>query len=93
MGPFTILILVCAMAVERAACQPDTAIDVVQGPKVENQFMCGFLGQTTLAATAVAPRPGEEYLKVMCKRSASLYGEYTNRTVALRGTAAIERKD
>ena len=66
---FTILILVCSMSMDHAACQPDTALDVVQGPKVENQLMCGMLGQTTLAATAIAPRPGEEYLKIMCTRS------------------------
>lgn len=66
---FTILILVCAMSLDHAACQPETALDVVQGPKVENQLMCGMLGQTTLAATAIAPRSGEEYLKIMCTRT------------------------
>jgi hypothetical protein len=66
---FTVLLLVCSMSLDHAACQPDTAINVVQGPKVENPLMCGLLGQSTLATTAVAPRPGEEYLKIVCKRS------------------------
>jgi hypothetical protein len=66
---FTILILVCAMNIDHAACQPDTALDVVQGPKVANELMCGLYGQTTLASTAVAPRAGEEYVKVICKRN------------------------
>jgi hypothetical protein len=66
---FTILILVCSMNIDHVACQPDTALDVVQGPKVANEMMCGFYGQTTLASTAVAPREGEEYVKVVCKRN------------------------
>jgi hypothetical protein len=66
---FTILILVCSMSMDHAACKPDTAIDVVQGPKVDNQMMCGLFGQSTLAQTALAPREGEEYLKVMCTPS------------------------
>jgi hypothetical protein len=68
---FSVLILVCSLALDHAACQPDTAISVVQGPKVENQMMCGLMGQSTIATTAVAPRPGEEYLKIVCKRSES----------------------
>jgi hypothetical protein len=68
---FSVLILVCSLALDHEACQPDTAVNVVQGPKVENQMMCGLLGQTTISTTAVAPRPGEEYLKVVCKRSES----------------------
>jgi hypothetical protein len=70
MTTFTILILVCAMSVDHEACQPDTAVDVVQGPKVTNELMCGLLGQTTLAGTALAPRPGEEYMKIVCTRHA-----------------------
>jgi hypothetical protein len=61
------------MSLDRAACQPDTAVDVVQGPKVQNEMMCGLMGQTTLATTAVAPRPGEEYVKIMCTRSGSAH--------------------
>ena len=66
---FTILILVCSMNIDHSACQPDTALDVVQGPKVANELMCGLEAQTTLATTALAPRDGEEYVKVICKRN------------------------
>jgi hypothetical protein len=65
---FAILILVCSMSLDHAACQPDTALNVVQGPKVSNEMMCGLFGQTMLATTAVKPRPGEEYLKIVCTR-------------------------
>ena len=70
MTPFTILILVCSMALDHAACQPQTAIDVIHGPKVANENESGKIGQTTLAGNgaALAPRPGLEYLKIMCSR-------------------------
>lgn len=71
MTPITILILVCSMAIDHAACQPETAVDVVQGPKVANEMQCGLMGQATLAANgaALAPRPGREYVKVVCRHS------------------------
>jgi hypothetical protein len=72
MTPFTILILVCSMALDHAACQPDTAVDVVHGPKVASEIECGKIGQTTLAATALAPRPGLEYVKIVCSHSGTL---------------------
>lgn len=46
-------------------CQPDTALDVIQGPKVANEMACGFMGETTVAAT---PRADEEYMKIVCQR-------------------------
>jgi len=79
--PFTVVILICSMALERSACQPNTAIDVVQGPKVENEHMCAFFGQTTIAGTAVAPRPGEEYTKIICSRSGSEHSKSTAQLV------------
>ncbi len=77
MTPFTILILVCSMALDHAACQPDTAVDVVRGPNVANEIECGKIGQTTIAATAVAPRPGIEYLKIVCTHVGSQIGRKT----------------
>jgi hypothetical protein len=77
---FTVLILVCSMSMDHAACQPDTAIDVVQGPKVDNQMMCGLFGQSMIAQTALVPREGEEYLKIMCTQSG-----FTRRTADLQG--------
>lgn len=77
MTPFTVLILVCSMALDHAACQPETAIDVVQGPKVANELECGKIGQTTIAGTALTPRPGLEYVKIVCQHTASLNGPKT----------------
>lgn len=68
MTPYSVLILICSLSVTPSECRPDTAIDVVQGPKVENPFQCGFFGQATIAATTIAPREGQEYMKIVCKR-------------------------
>jgi hypothetical protein len=63
---YTIFILVCAMATSHADCRPETALTTIRGPQVSDQSQCGFLGQTTLASTAIAPRDGLEYMKIMC---------------------------
>lgn len=68
MAAFTILILVCSVALSRADCHPKTAVDVVRGPTVKSEIMCGLFGQTQLASTALAPKPGSEYTKIMCMR-------------------------
>lgn len=71
MTPFTVSILVCSMALDQAACQPKTAIDVIRGPKLANEMQCPLMGQATLAANgaALAPKPGLEYVKIQCARS------------------------
>ena len=66
--PIHVLILVCALQMQPSACTAETAIDVTQGPRVENELMCGKLGQAVLAGTALAPREGLEYVKVTCVR-------------------------
>jgi hypothetical protein len=66
--PIHILILVCALQTQPSACTPDTAIDVTQGPHVANELMCGKMGQAVLAGTALAPRDGQEYVKISCVR-------------------------
>jgi hypothetical protein len=63
---YTIFILVCAMATSHADCRPETALTTIRGPQVGDRTQCGFLGQTTLASTAIAPRDGLEYMKIMC---------------------------
>lgn len=70
MTPFTIIILVCSMALDHAACQPNTAVDTIKGPRVNNEIMCGKIGMAVLAANgaALAPRPGLEYVKIICQR-------------------------
>jgi hypothetical protein len=71
MTPFTVLILVCSMALDHAACQPDTARASLYGPHVANEIECAKIGQTTIAGTAaeVRPEPGKEYLKIVCSHS------------------------
>ena len=66
--PIYIVILVCALQMQPSVCTADTAIDVTQGPRVENELMCGKLGQAVLAGTALAPREGLEYVKISCVR-------------------------
>jgi hypothetical protein len=79
MTPFTILILICSMAIDHSACQLDTARASVQGPHVASEIECGRVGQTTIAATAaeVRPEPGKEYLKIVCSHTNSLTGRKT----------------
>jgi hypothetical protein len=62
------VILVCALQLQPSLCTTESAIDVTQGPRVENELMCGKMGQALLAGTAIAPRDGIEYVKVTCVR-------------------------
>jgi hypothetical protein len=66
--PIHIVILVCALQMQPSVCTAETAIGVTQGPRVENELMCGKLGQAVLAGTAIAPREGLEYVKIACVR-------------------------
>jgi hypothetical protein len=66
--PIHIVILVCALQMQPSVCTTETAIDVTQGPRVENELMCGKLGQAVLAGTALVPRAGLEYVKIACVR-------------------------
>lgn len=69
MPSYTILVLICALNVSHADCQPDTAYDVMRGPRVENAQMCGMMGQALVAQTSLAPRDGLEYMKIVCTPS------------------------
>lgn len=68
---YSILILICSLSVSPSECRPETAIDIVQGPKVQGRQQCGFLGQATIAGAAIAPRAGQEYMKIVCKRASA----------------------
>lgn len=65
---FQIMILICALGVSRADCRPEGALDVIRGPLVANEMMCGMHAQAFLAPTALAPRAGREYMKIQCLR-------------------------
>lgn len=63
---FKVLILICAVTVDRGACTPDTAVDIVRGPPAHTLSQCIHESQTTLARTTLAPDPGKQYMKVVC---------------------------
>ena len=69
MSAYTVVILICSLNIGHAECQPDTAIDVMRGPRTESAMMCMMAGQALVAQTALAPREGEEYVKIMCSNS------------------------
>ena len=67
MNSIVVLIFLCAASTAPANCDKSSAIDVMLGPDVENEMMCGLEGQQTLALTAIRPRDGE-YIKIACVR-------------------------
>ena len=63
---FQILILVCSVGVAPADCQPETAIDIINGPSVASEVTCGLHGQAYIAQTSLRPRAANEYVKIKC---------------------------
>lgn len=63
---YSILILVCSIALSHTECQANTALDVVRGPTVDNPMMCGFDAQAMIARTDLVQ--AGQYVKVMCAR-------------------------
>lgn len=63
---FKVLILICAVNVDHAACTPDTAVDVVRGPPAHSLAQCVHESQSTLAQTSLAPEAGKQYMKLVC---------------------------
>jgi hypothetical protein len=76
MTPFQILILVCSLALDHAACKPETARAMVHGPQVASAMECGLIGQTTIAQTAaeVRPDPKTEYVRIICAQNGNVVG-------------------
>lgn len=63
------LALVCATALPRSDCQPETALDVVTGPAATNGVACMFQTQAFVAhLSRTHPIPEHHYLKVVCTR-------------------------
>jgi hypothetical protein len=69
MNPIAVVILICSASLGRAECQLNTALDVIRGPNVANEMMCALSGQSTIAATAIAPDGSDEYVKIICVRA------------------------
>ena len=67
---FKVLVLVCSSALAPMECQVETAEDVISGPAVGNEVMCGLHGQAYIAETALGAGIGpNEYVKIKCIRS------------------------
>jgi hypothetical protein len=87
---FKILVLICSTTVSHADCQAKTAIDVVRGPTVDNELMCGLNAQTMIARTDLVQNDGSEYVKVVCTRAKNA-DEWVAEIEARK--AAIEQAD
>lgn len=74
---FQVLILVCSVNLAPADCQAETALDLINGPSVASEMMCGLHGQAYIAQSSLRPSPAGEYVKVKCLRSAK--GEVARR--------------
>jgi hypothetical protein len=69
MSDYSIVILICSTALSHSDCQPNTALDVMRGPEVDNPVMCALNAQTLLARTDLVQIGGTQYMKVVCTRS------------------------
>ncbi len=61
-----VLILICSISIAPADCQIETALQIINGPEVPNDVMCGMHGQAYLAQTSLVPQGPGEYVKVKC---------------------------
>ena len=69
MPDYSIVILICSTTLSHSGCQPDTALDFVRGPQVDNPVMCALNAQTMLARTDLVQVGGAQYMKVVCAHS------------------------
>ena len=69
MAGYSIMILICSTALSHSDCQPNTALDVVRGPQVDNAIMCSLNAQTMIARTDLVQGDGTQYMKVVCTPS------------------------
>ena len=62
------VLLICAAAIPRAECQPETALDVIVAPDATTVGLCGFQSQAYLASMRLSKTLGKgTYLKIQCK--------------------------
>lgn len=67
---FKVILLVCATSVPRGDCRIETAVQVINGPDAHNEIACGMKSQAYLAETQIGRLAEDEYLKILCRRSA-----------------------
>ena len=62
------VLLICAVTVPRAECQPETALDVLVAPEATTTGLCGFQSQAYIASLRLSETLGKTtYLKIQCK--------------------------
>lgn len=66
-----ILVLICPVSMDHAACDQSNALDVIRSMHVRSAEQCGFMAQTMLAPTSLVPDPAKQYMKVVCLREAT----------------------
>jgi hypothetical protein len=66
MSGYTVVILICSIALSHSDCQPGTALDVVRGPQVDNAITCAMNSQTMMARTDLVQGGHDQYMKVVC---------------------------
>ena len=71
MSAYSIVILICSTALSHTDCRPDTALDVVRGPSVDNIVMCSLNAQTVIARTDLLRGDNSQYMKAICAPSKS----------------------
>jgi hypothetical protein len=69
MAGFSMMILICSTALSHSDCQPNTALDLMRGPPVDNAIMCSLNAQTMIARTDLVQGDGTHYVKVVCTPS------------------------
>jgi hypothetical protein len=72
MSGYSIVILICSTALSHADCRPDTGLDLVRGPQVDNAVMCAMNAETMVARTDLLRPEGSQYMKVVCAPSANI---------------------
>jgi hypothetical protein len=88
MSEYSIVILICSIALSHAECQPNTALDVVRGPKVDNAVMCAMNSQTMMASTDLVQGDRGQYMKVVCAPSKNV--EQWRAEIEARKSAVLE---
>jgi hypothetical protein len=72
MSGYSIVILICSTALSHADCRPNTALDLVRGPQVDNPMMCMMNAETMIARTGLLRSAYPQYMEVVCAPSKNI---------------------
>jgi hypothetical protein len=70
MNGYVAIALICGLGTGQVDCDDATALDVIRGPEVSNEILCGLHGQALVAQLARPLDTQTEYLKITCRRRA-----------------------